>query len=128
MFDWFKSKNLADHLRQGKTVRIDGVTFKIKRIGVINYLEGAKVLQESYAVYRTGSDIKLGDDASIANIKKSQSALKDIIMSGVVSPKLVRKQEDDPTAICVDEIMQDWQFANKLALEIISFMSGKKKN
>jgi len=127
MFGFFKSKSLAEHLRQGKTVRLDGIRFRIKKLDVVNYLEGAKILQEAYAVYRTAADIKMGDEATISSLKKSQSVLRDIIMSGVVQPKLVRKSEDDPEAICVDEILQDWQLANKLAMEIIAFTSGKKK-
>lgn len=119
-------QDLREKLKINKKVKINGVIFNIRKINVLDYLEGAKVLHEAFSVYKTKSEKEI-DQKLVNNIKKAKDYMRDVIMAGVVSPKLVRKQEEDPNAVVVDEILNDWMFAQELCAEILQFTYGKKK-
>lgn len=128
-FGWFKRRevSLRDKLNETKNIKVSGVLFKIKRIQVLDYMEGARVLHETFSVYKT-KEQKVLDEKLIKNLSKAKEYMRDVIMAGVVQPKLVRKQEDDPSAVCVDELVEgDWMMAQNLAAEILAYTYGKKK-
>ena len=119
---------LKDYLTSTKRVRIRGVIFHIKKIQVMDYLEGQKVMQEIFSTYRTQTekDRKLKiDDAFSKNVNKVKGFMTDIIMAGVVKPELSRKK-DDEGKIHVDEIFEDWILAQELTTKILSNTYGKK--
>jgi len=122
-----ESTDLKSHLNGTKKVKIHGVIFHIRKINILDYLEGARVLQEYYSTYKTKDEKYKTSKESIDNIKKAKAYMKDIIMAGVVKPKLVRKQEDDPEAILIDEVFQDFILVQKLSREILDFTHNKKK-
>ena len=128
MFSIFRKKapTLHDHLRGGRIVKIKGIKFELRKLNPADYLEGAKVMHEVYATYKTNDEKKI-DAKMMKGVDKARSFMRDIIMAGVVSPKIVRKQEDDPLAVCVDEIFNDWDLATTLVGHIVNMTYGKKK-
>jgi hypothetical protein len=118
--------DLRSRLSLTKKVRISGVLFDIKKIDMLDYLEGAKVLHEVFSTYKTNAQKAL-DDKMIVNVKKARDYLKDVILAGVVKPQIVRRQEDNPDAITIDELLNDWMLAQELAGAILAFTYGKKK-
>jgi hypothetical protein len=121
-----KTPSLEDHLRGGRQVKIKGILFTIRKLNPADYLEGAKVMHEIYATYKTSEERKI-DAKMVKSINKAKGFMRDIILAGVVKPALVRKPEDNPEAICVDEIFNDWELAQRLTAEIVSTTYGKKK-
>lgn len=118
------NRSLADHISQGKFVVIDGIKFRIKKLDVMNYLEGAKVMQEIYAIYKN-SEQKQIDEKTITSLKKTREIMKDIILSGVIHPKITRTKEDQ--GIHIDDVLSDWSISNQLVNAIIEFTAPKKK-
>lgn len=121
-----KEKTLRERLSLEKRVRVCGVFFTIKKIDVMSYLEGARVLHEVFSVYKTKNERVL-DDKMVANIKKARDYMRDVIVAGVVKPVVVRKQEDNPEAVLVDELLGDWALAQELTGAILAHTYGKKK-
>lgn len=120
MLNWF-SKDLNTHLNETKKVKVKGVVFKIKKINTINYMEGAKVLKQSYDTYK----INKSEDLNPVNDKKVVEHFSHVLVSGVVSPKLSYKENDD--GVFVDKLFVDWDLVVGLYNEIMEFTYGKKK-
>ena len=89
----------------------------------MNYLEGAKVMQEIYAIYKTSEEKQI-DEKTIISLKKTRDIMKDIILSGVISPKICRNKDEDGTHI--DDVLNDWSLSNQLVNAIIEYTSPKK--
>ena len=119
---------LKDYLTSTKRVKVRGVVFHIKKIQVMDYLEGQKVMQEIFSTYKTQTEkdrqVKV-DSALSKNVEKIKSFMTDIIMAGVVKPELSRKK-DDEGKIHVDEIFEDWLLAQELTKTILNNTYGKK--
>jgi hydrogenase maturation factor HypF (carbamoyltransferase family) len=121
MLNWLFGKPLQQHIDETKKIKVNGVRFEIKKINTLNYLEGAKVLKQSYDVYKTK-----GQEASVAvNDKKVQEHFAHVLCSAVVHPKLSLK--DDGTGIFVEKLFVDWEMVVGLYNEIMAFTYGKKK-
>ena len=121
------SQDLRSYLNDSKRIKVQGVIFDIRKINILDYLEGARVLQEFFSVYKTKDQKYKQSKEHIEHMKKARSFMRDIIMAGVVKPKLVRKQEDDTEAILVDEVLSDWVMAQTLSAEILDYTYNKKK-
>ena len=121
-------RDLKESLHEVRKIRLNGVNFTIKKIDVMNYLEGHTVLLKTLDVI----DNKRIDEKQIEKWAKSPEYSKikkhyiDVFMSGVVRPILSRK-ENDGTNICVDEIFTMGDLSEKLYSSIIAFTYGKKK-
>ena len=122
MFSFFKSKKLESVLDATKKIKIDGVTFTIKKINVLNYIEGSKIIQQSYDIYKSGKNPQVNDSISEKKIKEFFAQL---FVAGVVNPKLSLKENDD--CIFVEKLFVDWDMCMKLYEEIMLFTYGKKK-
>lgn len=122
MFSFFKSKKLESVLDATKKIKIDGVTFTIKKINVLNYIEGSKIIQQCYEVYKSGKNNNIQDSVSEKKIKEFFSSL---FVASVVNPKLSFKENDD--GIFVEKLFVDWDMCMKLYEEIMLFTYGKKK-
>jgi len=123
-----KPRDLKSYLSQTKKVCIKGVVFEIRMINIVDHLEGAKVLQELYSVYKTKDERakQLKQDAQA--IKKSRIFIKDILMAGVVSPPLARKSVDESdNNVAVDSVLEDWALSQELAKHILDYTYSKKK-
>lgn len=123
MFGWFKTKTLDEHLNQTKMVKVHGIKFKLKKMGVEHFLDGSKVMQNVFDTYKIGADNNAGAETTIKQVKEHW---KDVFMASVVDPKLKRK-ESDPDGILVDNLFTDWNLASELYNKIIDFTYGKKK-
>lgn len=130
MFNFFKKKkndtavSLNDHLHKISEIKIRGVIFHIKKIKTIDYLDGARVMQEMFSVFKTKEQTASSEKmASVkqqhTSIKKAQEFMSDIIMAGVVKPKLTREKESGEE-IYVGDIFEDWALAQELTQAIIS--------
>ncbi len=127
---WFTPKEIDFRklLVAEKKIKVNGLPFVIRKIEVLDYLEGARVLTESFSVYKTANEKKFGSDADVSNIKKVKKYLTDVICAGVVKPKFTREEtSDDPNVIPIKELFTDWQLAQQLSQEIFNHSQGKKK-
>ncbi len=124
LLGFFGSKDLKESLAKTKTVKINGVLFKIKKINVLDFLDGSRVLQKAYLTYEEAkADAKKDIDMNLQ--KKVNEHYKDVFMAGVVHPKLSRKDEAD--AVCVDDLFVDPEMVQQLYQEIYAYTYGKKK-
>lgn len=125
---WFsKEVDFRKLLIAEKKIKIDGIPFVIRKIEVLDYLEGAKVLSESFGVYKTGKE-KISSDVDMASIQKIKKYLTDVICAGVIKPKFIREDtSSDPNEIPIKELFTDWSLAQKLSQEIFEHTQGKKK-
>lgn len=120
-------KSFKDLLFVTKEIEINGVPFIIKKINLLDYLEGGKVLSEIYSTYKTGKDANISQ-IETAHLTKLKKYYMDIICAGSVVPKFVRKDPiEENKEILIDELFNDWFLSEALALEIFNFTYGKKK-
>jgi hypothetical protein len=134
MAAWYigRKKRVKDYKRllfSTKDIKIDGFTFKIRKINVLDHLEGAKVMAETFSTYKTKKDFNTVNDTDIANLKKIKKYITDIICAGVIEPVFVREKAliTAPNEILIDDLFSDWVLAQRLAQEIFDFTNGKKK-
>ena len=124
MINWIKRilglRKIDEALNVTKYVRLDGIRFQIKKIDVLDYLDGSKVLLSAFDTYKTGKQ----KDFDVST-KKIKDHYRDVLMSGVISPTLSRKGNDQ--GMFVDNLFSDWELAERLYEEIIQFSYGKKK-
>jgi hypothetical protein len=118
----FGRKSLSDRLGETRAVTIYGVKFRIKRLDALDYLDGSQSILQ---IYETYNPTKVSE--SMVNHKKIKAHYRDVFMSAVVEPKLKRK-DDNSEGIFVDNLMTDFNLANRLYEEIFSHTYGKKKS
>lgn len=121
--EWYRRtfvRDLDAALRETRTVRVNGVRFIIKKIDVINFLDGSNVLRQSYDIYKTGNETQVKESE-----KKVRKYFSEILVAGVVSPRLSFKEEAG--YYCVDKLFSDWDMVEKLYEHITEFTYGKKK-
>lgn len=121
MLSWFSSRKLDDVLDQTITVKIKGVRFKIKKVNVLNHLDGSKVMLQAYDIYKQNNNPQSVE----ASEKKIREHMSHTLVAGIVDPKLSLK--DDGTGIYVDRMFSDWDLVNQLYEKIMLFTYGKKK-
>lgn len=122
MFKWiFGGQDLESRLRAKKKVRISGVDFIIKKVDVLNYLEGAKVLKQTFDTYQVGK----APESDQVNMKKVREHYADVVISGVVSPQISRKEGEGP--IYIGDLFNDWDLLNGLYEAVLEFSYGGKK-
>jgi hypothetical protein len=122
----FFGKELSDVLSETKTVRANGIRFKIKRLNVTNHLEGLNCLIETYATYERKKEIEKAipptdQDATIEKVKKAYS---DIFLASVVHPKLTAKK--DSPGQYVGDLFDDWEMCHSLYEQIMIYTNKKK--
>lgn len=121
---WPFSKSLEQSLVETKKVKVKGINFRIKKIDALSYLDGSKSLIKMYDVYQ-GKKKASDDFMTEGDLKKTREHFKDVLLAGVVSPKLSRKEDED--GVFVDKVFVDWDLVEKLYTEIMLFTYGKKK-
>ena len=122
MFNWFFGlfrRDLQSVLNETKTLKIKGLRFIIKKINVLDHLDGSKLMLQSFDTYR--NDKSTSPDVPTKKIKDHYS---EVIVAGLVHPRVYLKQGE---GIHVEELFHDWEIANKLYEEIYLFAYGKKK-
>lgn len=124
MFGWIFGRELKDALAETKKVKVAGVRFTIKKINMLNYLEGTKVLMQTVDTHKNAKVT-----APPIPDKKVRDHYKDVLVAGVVKPKLCYNEEDlgIKGEVCVDRLFENLEMANTLYSEIIQYTYGKKK-
>jgi hypothetical protein len=123
--NWIFGKDLTDAIHATKVVRAGGVRFKIKRINVLNHMEGLNVLIQTYATYDQKRQAeKLPEPDAVKLLEKIKPIYRDIFLAGVVHPKLVAKK-GEPGQL-VDDLFDDWDICHDLYEQIMTFTNKKK--
>jgi len=119
---WPFNRKLKSLFGKTKRIKIYGVPFTIRKIDCFDYLDGSKVMLQLYDIYKIGNS----KPELIQNrFKKVKPHFRDVFMSGVIEPKLVRKKEED--GLFVDNLFTELDLANQLYSAIINFTYQKKK-
>lgn len=121
---WFQSKerSLSTVLDPIKKVKIEGIVFKIRKINPLDYMAGYRVVAKCFDIY-SREDTQAQVD--LANIEKIKKHYVDVFSLAVVEPKLARKEGEE--GLKAEALLLNWDIANRLYEEIVSFSYGKKK-
>lgn len=120
MLKWFRGRSLDDILNETKTVKVHGAKFTIRKVNVLNYLDGSKVLRQAFDTYQSGKTNL--DDVSEKKVKEH---FAHVLVAGLVDPALSFKEEQGK--ILVDKLFTDWDLVGQLYEEIMNLTYGKKK-
>ena len=116
---FWRKKTLEEHLGQVKRIKVHHMDFVIKKINVLDFCTGAKVVMAIFDTYKLTKQIA-GDN----EMKKVKAHYIDVLMAGVISPPLSRKPEEGKTL--VDHLLTDWELAGELYSAVMTFAYGKK--
>jgi hypothetical protein len=116
----FKAKTLDSILF--KTIKVHGVIFKIKKLDPLAFLDGSKVMLQSYDIYKVNSN-KVEEQNYLKKVKEH---FRDVFMYSIEYPVLKRKPEEKE-GLFVDYLFTEWDLANELYSKIIEHTYGKKK-
>lgn len=122
---WPFDRKLEDVLLKPKKVRVFGVKFIIKKLDITDFLDGSKVMLQSYDIYKLSKSTSGTQEESAKNISKLKDHYRDVFLASVIEPKLSRA--NDNTGMYVDNLFTEWPLAHELYNEIISYTYGKKK-
>lgn len=124
MLGWLKrllfGSSLDSALHSTRKLRVGGVRFTIQKINVMNYVDGSKVLRQTFELYRSGKP-----EAVETNWDKLKPYYVDILMAGVVYPKLARKPDDE--GFPVESMFNNMDMVHQLVDAIYEHTYGKKK-
>lgn len=121
MFNWFKGRSLESVLDATRKVKVSGVVFTIRKINPLHYLDGSKIIQQQYEIYKS----KKEDQNAEVNTKKMSEFFSQFLVASVVYPKLSLK--DDGSGIFVEKMFVDWDMCMQIYSEVMLFTYGKKK-
>ena len=123
LFNYFSGGDLRSSLGKTKRAKINGVVFRIKKIDVLDFLDGSNVLARSYQTYEEKK--KPAKSMNESTAKAAKKHYRDVLLSGVVSPKLCRKEDDE--GVFVDDMFVDMDMVEQLYISIFEYTYGKKK-
>lgn len=126
LLNLFRGRSLGEALNETKKIKLCGVIFRIKKINVLDYLDGSRVMQKAYETYeqsRKSSKDSMPEGLS----KKVKDHFRDVFLAGVVEPKLARKNSPASEDVWVDELFVDMELCNALYAAIYDFTYDKKK-
>lgn len=123
LLNFLFGKDLDAVLNKTKTVRVSGVRFKIRKVNVLDYLAGNKVMLQSFDTYKTGLEPSLPKSEN--QEKKLREHYAQVLVAGVVHPKLKLKEEGE--GIFVEDLFIDWEMAVGVYNQIMLLTYGKKK-
>lgn len=122
MLRWFKKKTLDDILHETKKVKFNGVTFVIRKVNPMDHLTGLNVIQKVYDIYKVNKSEP--SESALENLKKVQKYSQDILLAGVVVPKLSPTETGE--GFYVEKLFQNMELASFLTREIMLFTYKKK--
>lgn len=122
MLGWLFGKDLKTVLSETKKITVDGIRFEIKKVNVLNYLDGSKVLLNTYDIHKTA---KAKEAVVPPNVKEIEKHYKQVLVAGVVSPALSLEEKEG--CILVDELFTYPGTVEKLYTQIMVLTYGKKK-
>lgn len=117
----FKTRSLEAVLDETRKIKVSGVVFTIRKINPLHYLDGSKIIQQQYDIYKSNKEEVLSD----VNSKKMKEFFSQFLVASVVHPNLSLK--DDGSGIYVEKMFVDWDMCMKLYSEVMLFTYGKKK-
>lgn len=127
MFDWLFGRELKKVLNETKKIKVLGIRFTIKKVNLLNYLDGSKVLIQAYDTHKTAGQ------KAVSNPSFSEDKIKrhyaDIFLAGVVTPQLAATKElaEKEKRVFVGDLFVDWNLATELYVQIMTLTYGKKK-
>lgn len=125
MFDWIFGKNIESVINQTKKVKVCGVLFTIKKINMLDYLAGSRVLIQAFDTHKSAAS---GAAQPLVSEDKIKRHYADVLVAGVVYPELTHKKENEnDKRILVDALLPNWELVDRLYTEIMTFTYGKKK-
>lgn len=126
MFDFIFGRKLEKVLYETKKIRVSGIYFRIKKVNMLNYIDGSKVLVKTYDTHKTAAAKAAAPVMSEKELKRHYT---DILVSGVVEPKLVYEKTDpnDKSTFLVTDLFIIPDLVGVLYNEIMYFTYGKKK-
>lgn len=125
----FFGKSLGEVLNELKVIKVHGVRFVIKKVNVMAFLDGSRVMLEQASIYKLKKAEEAQPQMSANAIKSVQEHYTDMFCASIVEPKIVRKKDDAKDgAIFVDYLFTDWNLANELYTKIVEYTYGKKKS
>ncbi len=123
----FLGRQLSDVISETKIVKVHGIRFTIKKLDPTCFLEGSKVMLQTFDTYKLKKDTDAAE-VTEAMLKKVKAHYIDVFCSGVVKPALVRSTEEStPANIFVEYLFTDWDLAHGLYQAVVEFTYGKKK-
>ena len=126
MLKWFKSiffgRELFDVLNETKKVRVNGIRFIIRKINILNYVDGSNIIRQSYDTYKIGKSD--GTNSQVSQ-EKINEYLCQVLVAGVAHPKLSFNKEGP--GLFVEDLLVDGDMVEKLHEHILWFTYGKKK-
>lgn len=124
MLRWLFGRDLRKVLTKTKKIAVKGIRFEIKKVNLLNYLDGSKVMFQHYDIHKTkGAKQEL--PPTPGSEEKVRAHYKEVLVAGIAYPKLVFKKEDE--GILVDDLFIDWEMVSELYMRILEFTYGKKK-
>ncbi len=69
MFGWLFGKSIKDVIGETKKIKISGVPFTIRKVNVLDYLNGSKVLIQSFDTHKTAGAKALAVSSPFAEDK-----------------------------------------------------------
>jgi hypothetical protein len=121
MFGWLFGRHLKDVVLSQRRVRVKGIWFKIRKINPLDYLDGSKAAIQTFELYSSGK----GNQIDEVNMKKVKEHYADVLLAGVVTPKMSRK--DDGSGFYIQDLFNDWDLVERLYQEVMKYTYGKKK-
>lgn len=121
----YPTKTLDAHLHNGHKVVIEGIQFHLRKIDPFDHLAGLNVLQQVHSTYQAKPDHTINPKME-KNFTKVREFMRDIILAGVIRPKIVLKSEDDPEATPVDDVLHDINLSQQIVENILSITYQKK--
>ena len=115
-------RDLKTELYETRKIKVRGVRFTIKKVNLLNYLEGSEVLLKKFDTHKT---VGVKDAPAKLSEERARKHYAAILVAGVAEPKLVYKKEDD--GILVDDLFINWEMVVDLYSKILEFTYGKKK-
>jgi hypothetical protein len=126
LISWLKSlffgRDLKKVLEETKRVNVEGVKFTIRKVNVLDYMNGSNILQQVYDTYKVG---KPDDISALQNDKKIKDYFSQVLVAGVVEPKLSFK--DGGEDIFVEKLFTNQALMMGLYEKIMVLTYGKKK-
>lgn len=116
------ARAVSQALNPVKTVKIEGILFKLKKINPMDYLAGFKAMAQMYETYKVDKN----NPIDIVNMKKIREHYIEVFTAAVTEPVLSRKP-DCKDALYVEMLFNNWELTEKLYLSILEFTYGKKK-
>lgn len=120
-FGFLFGRSLDSVLNETKKVKIKGIRFTLRKVNLLDHLNGSKVMMQIYDTYKVSN----APPVSEAHDKKIKEHFSHVLVSGVVSPKLSFNEGGD--GLHVEKMFDDWEIVDALYAEITALTYGKKK-